>query len=85
MDWTGAPDETDGNLSVSVWHDLVENSRDTDLEVLPSNDQDKPPGNVITFWQAKPGDSAQIVEFSQKVCNSPCHARLLLIKLMSML
>lgn len=66
MDWTGAPDEADGNLSVFVWHDLVENSQDAESEVLPSNDQDKPPGNVITFWQAKPGDSAQIVEFSQK-------------------
>ena len=51
MDWNGVPDAASDRLSVSVWHDVVEENQSKATSTLPSNeDGDKPPG-VISVWQ----------------------------------
>lgn len=69
MDWDAAPAETGGNISVSAWNRLVEQSASATSSELPKHDEAKPPGNIITFWQDGSGGPAQLVEFTQKVAN----------------
>ncbi|KAF2170966.1 hypothetical protein M409DRAFT_63972 [Zasmidium cellare ATCC 36951] len=67
MDWNGAPDSAQGRLSVSVWHDVVEENKSKAGAELPSNESDDKPGDVITVWQ--PTDSTskpEIVSFTQE-------------------
>ena len=77
MDWDGAPAEAEGNMSVSVWHDLIEHSQPATPALLPQADQSYTPGNVVTFWQGKQGDPAHIVEFTQKVIRPISRSRIL--------
>lgn len=72
MDWYGAPDEAQGKVTVSVWHDLVQESQDKTTSELPANN-DTAPGTVTVTWQAKQLGSAQLVEFTQQVCQTIAH------------
>ncbi|KAL1304144.1 hypothetical protein AAFC00_000571 [Neodothiora populina] len=64
MDWDGTPESAAGNLSVAVWHDLLEQANGTDSTDLPTTDE--PLGSVTTFWQEETGGPARLVEFTQK-------------------
>lgn len=50
MDWNGVPESAQGRLSVSVWHDLVEEGLETATSDLPSNDTGDAVGSIITIW-----------------------------------
>ena len=67
MDWSEVPEGIGGKVDVSVWHELVQDSKHTD-HVLPS-DGGKPPG-VVFLWQEAVGKPAEIVEFTQQVGTS---------------
>ena len=64
MDWNEVPEGIGGKVDVSVWHELVQDSKYTE-DVLPSS-TGKAPG-VIFLWQEAVGKPAEIVEFSQQV------------------
>lgn len=64
MDWSEVPEGIGGKVDVSVWHELVQDSKHTD-DVLPS-DGGKAPG-VVFLWQEAVGKPAEIVEFTQQV------------------
>lgn len=64
MDWSEVPEGIGGKVDVSVWHELVQDSKHTE-DVLPS-DGGKAPG-VVFLWQEAVGKPAEIVEFTQQV------------------
>jgi hypothetical protein len=67
MDWEGAPEnETGRKLDVSVWDNLVTESKSASSE-LPKNDETVIPGNLVFLWQKSINSSAEVVEFTQKV------------------
>lgn len=67
MDWNGAPDSAQGRLSVSVWHDVVDENKAKASAGLPSNESVDKPGDVITVWQsADPAAKPEIVSFTQE-------------------
>lgn len=68
MDWDSEPDGAASHLSVSIWHHLVDKPQGITGSTLPAADEIFVPGNLVTFWQSKPGGPAQVVEFTQKVC-----------------
>ncbi|KAG9202570.1 hypothetical protein G6514_004308 [Epicoccum nigrum] len=63
MDWNEVPEGIGGKVDVSVWHELVQDSKYTE-DVLPSN-TGKAPG-VVFLWQEAVGKPADMVEFSQQ-------------------
>ncbi|KAF1925047.1 uncharacterized protein M421DRAFT_71067 [Didymella exigua CBS 183.55] len=63
MGWSDVPEGIGGKLDVSVWHELVQDSRHSDA-VLPS-DGAKAPG-VVFLWQEAVGKPAEMVEFTQQ-------------------
>lgn len=64
MDWSEVPEGIGGKVDVSVWHELVQDSKNTET-TLPTNAA-KAPG-VVFLWQEAVGKPAEIVEFSQQV------------------
>ena len=66
MDWNGVPDAAQGRLTVSVWHDVVEDDTGKSSGKLPSNDEGEKPGDVVTIWQGKDLKRTEIVRFSQR-------------------
>lgn len=67
MDWSGIPESASGRLTVSVWHDVVDEAKDTASADLPSNEQGEKPGDLIAVWQPTTAQDAQadIVTFTQ--------------------
>ncbi|KAL1593040.1 hypothetical protein SLS59_009510 [Nothophoma quercina] len=63
MDWSEVPEGIGGKVDVSVWHELVQDSKHTE-DVLPS-DAGKAPG-VVFLWQEAVGKPAEVVEFTQQ-------------------
>ncbi|KAF3032381.1 hypothetical protein E8E12_002618 [Didymella heteroderae] len=63
MDWSDVPEGIGGKVDVSVWHELVQDSKHTE-DVLPSDGR-KAPG-VVFLWQEAVGKPAEIVEFTQQ-------------------
>jgi acyl-CoA synthetase (AMP-forming)/AMP-acid ligase II len=66
MDWNGVPDSAQGRLSVSVWHDVVEEELSKASGKLPNNDEGEKPGDLVTVWQGKDLNKTEIVKFSQQ-------------------
>jgi acyl-coenzyme A synthetase/AMP-(fatty) acid ligase len=64
MDWSEVPEGIGGKIDVAVWHELVQEQKNT-ATALPSTSE-KPP-NVVFLWQEATGKSADIVEFTQQV------------------
>lgn len=64
MDWSEVPEGIGGKVDVSVWHELIQDSKHTE-PVLPS-DRAAAPG-VVFLWQEAVGKPAEMVEFSQQV------------------
>jgi hypothetical protein len=67
MDWSEVPEGIGGKVDVSVWHELVQDSKHTE-HALPS-EGGKAPG-VVFLWQEAVGKPAEIVEFTQQVGTS---------------
>lgn len=63
MDWSEVPEGIGGNVDVSVWHELVQDSKHTE-DALPSGGA-KAPG-VVFLWQEAVGKPAEMVEFTQQ-------------------
>lgn len=67
MDWTGVPASAKGRLSVSVWHDVVDNGKATASTDLPSNADGAKPTDLVVVWSpVTPGAKSEIVTFTQK-------------------
>lgn len=64
MDWSEVPEGIGGKVDVSVWHELVQDSKHTD-NVLPSDTAKAP--SVAFIWQEAAGKPAEIVDFTQQV------------------
>jgi acyl-CoA synthetase (AMP-forming)/AMP-acid ligase II len=67
MDWHGVPESAQNRLTVSVWHDVVEETQATAGADLPTNETGNKPEEVITIWQ--PTDIShppEIVPFTQR-------------------
>ncbi|KAK5119859.1 hypothetical protein LTR85_007185 [Meristemomyces frigidus] len=66
MDWNGVPDAAHDRLTVSVWHDIIEENKSSASADLPTNDQGAKPGDLIAVWQpADPQAKPEIVTFTQ--------------------
>jgi hypothetical protein len=67
MDWNGIPDHAQGRLSVSVWHDVVEDNKATATTQLPGNEGLSKAADVVLVWQhADPAINPEIVTMSQE-------------------
>ena len=51
MDWNGVPDSAADHLKVSVWHDLIQEAKDTASAELPTNESGEKPADLISVWQ----------------------------------
>ncbi|KAF2276464.1 uncharacterized protein EI97DRAFT_433295 [Westerdykella ornata] len=63
MDWNEVPEGIGGKVDVSVWHDLVQDQRNTP-PALPT-DTEKAPG-IVFLWQDGLSKSVEVVEFTQQ-------------------
>ncbi|WPH03842.1 Hypothetical protein R9X50_00672500 [Acrodontium crateriforme] len=65
MDWNGVPDNAADRLTVSVWHNLVEENKSPAV-ALPSNETGDQPGDVVIVWQPVSADKKpEIITFTQ--------------------
>ena len=64
MDWSEVPEGIGGKVDVSVWHELVQDSRQIE-DALPSETGTAP--NIVFLWQEAVGKPAEMVEFTQQV------------------
>ena len=69
MDWSEVPEGIGGKIDVSVWHELVQDQKNS-TAVLPTSTEKA--ANVVFLWQEVNGKNAEIVEFTQQVCCSRC-------------
>jgi hypothetical protein len=64
MDWNEVPQGTGSSVNVTTWQDvLYEGSADAGKELPPLEGQ-KAPSDVIVFWQSKPGQEEEMVQFT---------------------
>jgi hypothetical protein len=64
MDWNEVPQGTGGSVNVTTWQDIIsEGSADAGKELPPLEGQ-KAPSDVIVFWQSKPGQEEEMVQFT---------------------
>ncbi|KAJ4311814.1 hypothetical protein N0V94_007756 [Neodidymelliopsis sp. IMI 364377] len=63
MDWSEVPEGIGGKVDVSVWHELVQDAKQTD-DGLPSDTAKAP--SVVFLWQEAVGKPAEVVEFTQQ-------------------
>lgn len=68
MDWNGTPDFAKDRLTVSVWHDIVEENKAKATAELPTNETGEKPEDVITIWQHSTdfNKPPEIVKFTQR-------------------
>lgn len=67
MDWNGVPDSAQGRLSVSVWHDVVDEQKETAAGELPTNENGDTPGDIVTIWESSQLDAKpEIMTFTQR-------------------
>ncbi|KAK4105078.1 acetyl-CoA synthetase-like protein [Parathielavia hyrcaniae] len=64
MDWNEIPQGTGSSVSVTTWQDVLsEVSADLGNDLPPLGGQ-KDPSDVIIFWQSKPGQEEEMVQFT---------------------
>lgn len=64
MDWNEVPKGMGGKLNVATWQDIVQDSPvDAGKELPPLADQHAAP-DIIVFWQNKPGETEEMVDFT---------------------
>lgn len=66
MDWTEVPKEIGGNVDVSVWHQLVQDSQDVTTADMPDIKSEEL-GKIVIVCADKPGSEERIIEFTQQV------------------
>jgi hypothetical protein len=69
VDWNEVPEGIGGKVDVTVWHELVQDSKVRSTK-LPTTAAGSKPANIVFLWQEKPGDPAEHVEFTQAVGHS---------------
>lgn len=72
MDWNEVPEGIGGKIDVSVWHQLVQDQKNSAPQ-LPL-DTTKAPG-VVFLWQEDVSKSVEIVEFTQQVSTNHWNIR----------
>ncbi|KAI5867253.1 hypothetical protein GGS23DRAFT_592586 [Durotheca rogersii] len=65
LDWNEVPKGTGGSVNVSTWQDVLDNSPVGVGIDVPEVDPQTTSPDVITFWQSKPGNLEEVVQFSQ--------------------
>ncbi|RDI84338.1 Pescadillo [Venturia inaequalis] len=65
MDWTEVPKEIGGNVDVSVWHQLVQDSQDVTTADMPDIKSEEL-GKIVIVCADKPGSEERIIEFTQQ-------------------
>ncbi|KAJ4388934.1 hypothetical protein N0V93_006396 [Gnomoniopsis smithogilvyi] len=64
MDWNEVPKGMGGKLNVATWQDIIQDSpADAGKELPPLADQHDAP-NLTVFWQTKPNEIEEMVEFT---------------------
>ncbi|KAK4127635.1 acetyl-CoA synthetase-like protein [Parathielavia appendiculata] len=64
MDWNEIPQGAGGSVNVTTWQDvLYEGSANSGNELPPLQGQ-REPSDVIVFWQSKPGQEEEMVQFT---------------------
>ena len=63
MDWAGTPEAAQGKLSVSVWHDVVQEHKTASWD-LPQDEHEPP--SLVQIWLSKNGPP-EVTRFTQKV------------------
>lgn len=68
MEWNEVPEGVGGKVEIIVWHEIVEEKRNSALAELPSASSESPSPNVITVSiSATDPEKHETVEFTQKV------------------
>lgn len=66
MDWNGVPSQASDRLTVSVWHDIVEEKKASATSSLPANTPDEKLPNLVSIWQPTDNQSKPtITSFTQ--------------------
>ena len=65
MDWDEIPEGAASSVNVATWQDIVRDAPAAAGLQLPASDNAKPPSDIITFWQGKPGEMEEMVRFTQ--------------------
>lgn len=66
MDWNDVPGDVKGTLSVAVWHELVDETRDLAGLEVPSWDPKEPSPGVTTVWPSSSSEG-QFIDFQPEV------------------
>lgn len=65
LDWNEVPEGMGGAVNVTTWREILNDYPEAEgVELLSADDTEKP-GDVITFWQSKPGEIEEMVTFTQ--------------------
>ena len=69
MDWNEVPEGVGGKVEIIVWHEIVEEKRNSAHAELPTTSPESLSPNVITVSvSAADPEKHEVVEFTQKVC-----------------
>lgn len=66
MDWNYVPEDVKGELSVTVWHELVEEKKDLAGFDVPSWDPKEPSPGVTTVWPSSSSEG-KFIDFQPEV------------------
>ena len=68
MDWNEVPEGVGGKVEIIVWHEIVEEKRNSAPAELPSTSSQSPSPSIITVSiGATDPEKNEIIEFTQKV------------------
>jgi hypothetical protein len=70
MDWNDVPQDVQGRLSVTVWHELIDEKKDLAGLDVPSWDPTSSTPSVSTVWLSATG-KGELVEYQPEVCVLP--------------
>lgn len=66
MDWNGVPDTAADHLEISVWHDLLSESKGRATGDLSTNESGDAPTELVAVWQAAdPNQKPEVITFTQ--------------------
>lgn len=66
MDWHEVPKGANGDLNVSVWHELVEEQKDLTSLTVPEYDPSTPPPALNTVWPSS-SQAGEFIDFQSDV------------------
>ncbi|KAJ4306575.1 hypothetical protein N0V88_001379 [Collariella sp. IMI 366227] len=79
MDWNEPPPGSGGNIKVSTWQDIINDSPQAAGKTLPPREGEKAPSDVVVFWQTKSGSEEEMVRFTSANLISAIAAQLFAI------